>query len=157
VRTILVLDSRQDYLQTTANSSADAVVLEEECFGPTDPIDQMVIALAQGRPFRSVTLLAALEAVPPRVLPSESASIPPVLTPREWQVAGLLLQGCNDRQIAEHLGVGYTTVRSHGRSLRRKFAVSSRAQVVAKLIHLGMEYRLTAGSHQVPKSWESAE
>jgi DNA-binding CsgD family transcriptional regulator len=49
------------------------------------------------------------------------------------------MEGCNDRQIAERLGMAYTTVRTHGRSLRQKFSVTNRSQLVLQLIHFGLE------------------
>jgi DNA-binding CsgD family transcriptional regulator len=62
---------------------------------------------------------------------------PLCLTQREADVAALLLEGHNDRQIAAGLGMAYETVRTHGRSLRRKFGVSHRSQLVLRLLEHG--------------------
>jgi DNA-binding CsgD family transcriptional regulator len=66
---------------------------------------------------------------------------PPCLTRREADVAALLLEGQNDRQIAAGLGMAYETVRAHGRSLRHKFGVSHRSQLVLRLLDYGKDRR----------------
>jgi leucyl-tRNA synthetase len=42
-----------------------------------------------------------------------------------------------DRQIAEKLGVGYETARSHSKRLRQKLGASTRTQAASKLLKLG--------------------
>jgi DNA-binding CsgD family transcriptional regulator len=64
-----------------------------------------------------------------------------MLTGRELDVAALLMKGCSERTVAETLGIGYTTVRSHSRSLRRKFGVTSRSQLLLRLIDSGLSGR----------------
>ena len=56
----------------------------------------------------------------------------------------MLVQGLSDREIAEQLVVSYETARSRSKVLRRKLGASSRAQVVAKAVQLGLA-RLGAG------------
>jgi DNA-binding CsgD family transcriptional regulator len=55
------------------------------------------------------------------------------LTKRELDVAKLLLEGANDREIANHLKIGYNTVRSHGRALRKKLSAQNRNQLLLRL------------------------
>lgn len=63
---------------------------------------------------------------------------------RELELAGLLVQGLGDREIAEQLEINcelelnYETARSRGKILRRKLGASSRAQVVAKALQLAL-------------------
>jgi DNA-binding CsgD family transcriptional regulator len=60
------------------------------------------------------------------------------------ELAGLLVQGLGDREIAEQLEINcelelnYETARSRGKILRRKLGASSRAQVVAKALQLAL-------------------
>jgi DNA-binding CsgD family transcriptional regulator len=50
----------------------------------------------------------------------------------------LLILGLGDREIADRLMISYETARSRGKALRRKLGASSRAQVVAKALQLGL-------------------
>jgi DNA-binding CsgD family transcriptional regulator len=63
---------------------------------------------------------------------------PPDLSTRELEMVVLLVQGLGDREIAEQLKISYETVRSRGKALRHKLGASSRAQVVAKALQLGL-------------------
>lgn len=51
------------------------------------------------------------------------------LTPRERDVLALLGQGCNNRTIAEMLGISTATVRIHLRHAQEKLGLRSRAQI----------------------------
>jgi DNA-binding NarL/FixJ family response regulator len=57
------------------------------------------------------------------------------LTPREWDVAELLLQGSSTAEIAERLGVSPITVRRYVGLLLRKLGADSREEAVKKLRH----------------------
>ena len=52
------------------------------------------------------------------------------LTPRERQVFDLIARGCDNLQIAAHLGMAEKTVRNHITSIFDKIAVESRAQAI---------------------------
>jgi DNA-binding NarL/FixJ family response regulator len=54
-----------------------------------------------------------------------------LLTRREAEVLPLLQQGATNPQIADALGVGVETVRTHARNIYRKLGVSSRAELVS--------------------------
>jgi two-component system NarL family response regulator len=51
------------------------------------------------------------------------------LTPRERDVVSLVGQGCNNRTIAEMLGISAATVRIHLRHAQEKLGLHSRAQI----------------------------
>ena len=97
------------------------------------------------------SLLAALEkgpaALPRRVTSQEptqrqlpttpsAALLSPVeplaLSQRERDVLLLLINGCSDREIAERLVIGQSTVASHMKRIYRKLDVHSRTQAVAR-------------------------
>jgi len=136
IRTILILDGPQDNLLAAGRSPSDAVLLEADCFGDGHPLLAMNRALALGQRYRSPSLLAALEAAAMQREPSRDG--PPDLNRRELEMVGLLVQGLGDREIAERLAISYETVRSRGKVLRRKLGTSSRAQLVAKALQLGL-------------------
>lgn len=80
----------------------------------------------------------ALEVLSPRVPEDGRAGdgepLPTwLLTPREVEVARLLLLGSTNRQIAAHLTVSVRTAEGHVERLRVKLAASSRREIVARL------------------------
>jgi non-specific serine/threonine protein kinase len=53
------------------------------------------------------------------------------LTPREAEVAGLVRQGCTNRQIGRRLGISEKTTEVHVHHIIRKLGASSRAEIAA--------------------------
>lgn len=136
IRTILILVGPHDDLVAAGRSVADAVFREAECFGKDQPVVTMSRALALGQRYRSPSVLAAMQAASVQRDPWRDA--PPDLSTRELEMVVLLVQGLGDREIAEQLKISYETVRSRGKALRHKLGASSRAQVVAKALQLGL-------------------
>lgn len=69
----------------------------------------------------------------------------PRLTPREREVVELLVAGVtSSAQLAAELGITVHSVRTHIENCRRKFGVTSRAQIVAK----AYQYQLVPVDHQ---------
>ena len=60
-----------------------------------------------------------------------------LLRPRECEVLELLAKGGSYREIADQIGVTYSTVNSHVKSIYERLHVRSRSQAVAK--YLGKE------------------
>jgi len=60
------------------------------------------------------------------------------LTPREKQVLRLMAEGHPSRDVAARLGISYTTVRTHIRSLGSKLAVHSKLEAIVKARELGL-------------------
>lgn len=60
----------------------------------------------------------------------------PILTPRERDVAGLLLMGLSNAEIAHALSVSPHTVRTHLQSMCARFDVSSRGKLTAQIRRL---------------------
>ena len=60
------------------------------------------------------------------------------LTPREKEVLRLMAEGRSSRDIAARLGISYTTVRTHIRSLGSKLGVHSKLEVIVKARELGL-------------------
>jgi DNA-binding NarL/FixJ family response regulator len=60
------------------------------------------------------------------------------LTPREKEVLRLMAEGISSREIASRLGVGYTTVRTHIRSLGAKLGVHSKLEAIVKARELAL-------------------
>jgi DNA-binding NarL/FixJ family response regulator len=60
------------------------------------------------------------------------------LTRREKEVLRLMAEGSPSRAIAAELGISYTTVRTHIRSLGSKLAVHSKLEAIVKARELGL-------------------
>jgi len=60
------------------------------------------------------------------------------LTPREKEVLRLMAEGVSSREIASKLGISYTTVRTHIRSLGSKLGVHSKLQAIVKARELAL-------------------
>lgn len=136
LRTILVVDGPVDDLVAAGRSRADAVVREVECLGEGQPLDAMVRTLARGQSYRSPSVLAAMEAAALKRDPCREGL--PNLNRRELEIVDLLVEGLGDRQIADRLAISYETARSRGKALRRKLGASTRAQLVATALRLGL-------------------
>src|SRR5713101_5309332 len=60
------------------------------------------------------------------------------LTPREKEVLRLMAAGTSSRDIAARLGISYTTVRTHIRSLGSKLGVHSKLEAIVKARELAL-------------------
>lgn len=73
-----------------------------------------------------------------KVVQSFHATPPPgptaELSPREQEILGWLAQGFLIKEVANRLGIGFDTVRTHIRRIYEKLQVHSRAQAVAKVM-----------------------
>lgn len=72
------------------------------------------------------------------LLPLDSPPDGPSLTPREKEVLVLVARGLTTARIADRLGLGYPTVRTHMEHIREKLGVRTRAQAVARALALHM-------------------
>src|SRR5207244_10896074 len=73
----------------------------------------------------------------------------PPLTPAEVRVAGLLVQGARNKEIANHLGVAQTTIKNHLHNTYAKLNLSSRGDRASSYRTVG-DPRSSSGS----RSWE---
>ena len=60
------------------------------------------------------------------------------LTPREWEILELLVEGCDHEAVAEILVISPQTARTHIQNIIQKFGVHSRLEVVTRAV----EHRL---------------
>lgn len=60
------------------------------------------------------------------------------LTPREKEVLGMMAEGVASREIGNQLGISYTTVRTHIRSLGGKLGAHSKLETIVKARELAL-------------------
>lgn len=70
--------------------------------------------------------------------PSVDAPGPTGLSPREFEVLELLLQGCTLDDIAKQLCVNQKTVANHQSAIKQKLGVNSAAQLFSVALRLGL-------------------
>ena len=76
---------------------------------------------------------------PPEASPVDSfAQRASQLTPQQWRVLALMIQGDQNKQIAHKLGVGEATVKAHVTVILRKLGVRSRTQAVIEARDLAL-------------------
>jgi DNA-binding NarL/FixJ family response regulator len=68
------------------------------------------------------------------------------LSPRELEVARLLVEGLTNRQIADVLMVSAQTIASQVKSAMRKLDVTSRTALAVRVVESGLVGNLTAPS-----------
>jgi DNA-binding CsgD family transcriptional regulator len=87
---------------------------------------------ARSAPLRDAGLVTVLELQPEHASIRREALAG--LTPREAEVAGLVVEGLADREIAERLILSHHTVSQHMRAIYRKLGVDSRVALTRLLI-----------------------
>jgi PAS domain S-box-containing protein len=68
------------------------------------------------------------------------------LTPREREIAALLVEGKTSKLIARQIGLSPRTVEMHRAKLMRKFAAATSSELVHRLLGVGQQSRMAAVS-----------
>jgi len=85
--------------------------------------------------------------LPPRVMQARRATLPrsddvrllvEQLTPREWEVLQLLVEGVGSPDISSRLGISPNTVRTHVQGILTKLQVHSRLEAATFAVHHGL-------------------
>jgi DNA-binding CsgD family transcriptional regulator/tetratricopeptide (TPR) repeat protein len=107
--------------------------------------ERLGMAVLAGR----VTALLAELGVRPRRRPGAATAAPvgapkgTVLTPREREVVGLVVEGLSNRQIAEKLYLSERTAETHVQNILAKLGFTSRTQVAGWAVREGLPYQGT--------------
>lgn len=83
-------------------------------------------------------LAGEIIAPPDSAAPDSFAQRAAQLTPQQWRVLALMVQGDQNKQIAYKLGVGEATVKAHVTVILRKLGVRSRTQAVIEARDLAL-------------------
>ena len=79
-------------------------------------------------------------------------------TPKQHATLQMLMRGCENREIADRLGVTDNTVKVHVRNIARRLGVTNRVQVALRSARMfdqidDNSYRLVSGG--LPKVWDA--
>ena len=94
------------------------------------PISEMVAALCA---MLGLPPASAASGEPPSELPARENPLPGHLTRSETEAALLVLEGLDNQQIADRLGISVVAVKVRLHGVYRKFNVQSRTQLAARL------------------------
>lgn len=139
LKVLMVLSSEDSDVGSALDSGAMAVVCEEDFLTPEMEVMQSLLAAANNKHYVSSLARSRMKK------PESIVESPQSLTQREKEVLILMLKGATDRDISEHLLLSVHTVKEYGKSIRRKYNVKSRLQLISALLG-----RLQAPAAAVP-------
>ena len=122
------LTSDNSAVSRALDSGALAVVCEEDFMSPELEVMQSLLAAVNNKHYVSSRARSRMQK------PESIDESPQSLTQREKEVLILMLKGVTDRDISEHLLISIHTVKEYGKSIRRKYNVKSRLQLISALL-----------------------
>lgn len=128
LKVLMVLSSEDSDVGSALDSGAMAVVCEEDFLSPEMEVMQSLLAAANNKHYVSSLARSRMQK------PESIVESPQSLTQREKEVLILMLKGATDRDISEHLLISVHTVKEYGKSIRRKYNVKSRLQLISVLL-----------------------
>lgn len=128
LRIMMVLTEADAQTDRALRSGVTSLVTEDDFMAPEMEVMQALLAAANNKPYISARARAQLGSGEAMVETVES------LTPREKEILILLLKGASDREISDHLLISIHTVKEYGKSIRRKYNVKSRLQLISALL-----------------------
>ena len=128
LKVLMVLSSEDSDVGSALDSGAMAVVCEEDFLSPEMEVMQSLLAAANNKYYVSSRARSRMQR------PESIVESPQSLTQREKEILILMLKGATDRDISEHLLISVHTVKEYGKSIRRKYNVKSRLQLISALL-----------------------
>lgn len=135
---MLTTYSEDDYVVRALNDGADGFLLKDMHY------DHLIASLrdaARGQmtiPIELAKNLASrLSQMPEAIFSADDLGIE--FTKREYEIALLIVQGRNNRHIAEELYIGEGTVKNYMTGIYRKLGVRDRAEAIVSLKELQMK------------------
>jgi len=110
------------------DSGAMAVVCEQDFLSPEMEVMQSLLTAANNKYYVSSRARARMQK------PELIVESPQSLTPREKEILILMLKGASDRDISDQLLISIYTVKDYGKSIRSKYQVKSRLQLISMLL-----------------------
>ena len=136
---MLTTFDREDYLLEALDAGASGFLLKNS---PPEHLVYGVRAIAAGEALLAPELTRAVierAVAADRVrTPAPSGAEPDQLTPREVEVLRLMAQGLSNDEIADLLGVGRATVKTHVSNVLMKLALRDRVQAVVYAYRSGL-------------------
>ena len=104
-------------LRRLAQSNIDGLLLKQ---GDTRALDEAITTVCRGKRYISPLVTPHLE------------KIEAELTAREFQVLNMIVMGMARKEIAEQLGIGVESIKSHRKNIMKKLQVNSTVELILK-------------------------
>ncbi len=131
---ITTFDDEEAFLLAMRSSASAFLRKDTSLEDLTTAIDA---ALKGERVFRPAITGVALERLSGMKTDFPSADLPDPLTKREIEVLRLMAAGLSNKEIADALGAGEATIKTHASSVMSKLGVRDRTRAVLKGLELG--------------------
>lgn len=128
LKVLMVLTGDGADVALALESGAMAVVCEEDFLSPELEVMQSLLAAVNSNYYVSSRARSRMQN------PDSLIESPNALTSREKEVLVLMLKGCSDQDISEQLSISIHTVKDYGKSIRKKYQVKSRLQLISSLL-----------------------
>jgi DNA-binding NarL/FixJ family response regulator len=128
LKVLMVLTGDGADVNLALESGAMAVVCENDFLSHEMEVLRSVLAVTNGKKYISSQARSQLQKPVKPFEPVES------LTLRENEILSLLLNGLSDMQVADQLQLSIHTVKEHGKSIRRKYNVKTRLQLISVVL-----------------------
>jgi DNA-binding NarL/FixJ family response regulator len=123
------------------SAMAQALAMGAGAFLPSD-VDRAMLAAALSACAQRLTVIPREEVASllrvEEPLPARASLTREALTPREQEVLQAMARGLTNRQIGLRLGISEHTVKFHAGAVLGKLDARSRAEAVARAVHLGL-------------------
>lgn len=138
---VVVLSGNDDRATVLGSIDAGAMGFVSKSSSPELLANALQTVLAGGVHLPPVTASAAIAAYQGAAVAKTRPPQQPVLTPRQWEVLRLLLQGQPNKRIEQALGLAPPTVKSHVSAVLRALGVTTRTQAVIEASRLNLHWR----------------
>jgi DNA-binding NarL/FixJ family response regulator len=135
LKVLMVLSGEGGDVNLALESGAMAVVDENDFLSHGMEVLRSVLAATNGK--KSISILARSQIQKPGELFEPGQS----LTSRESEILALLFQGLSDMEVADQLQLSIHTVKEHGKSIRRKYNVKTRLQLISIILGGDIDHR----------------
>lgn len=138
LKIIMVLTGNCSDGALALESGATGVVCEDDFMSPELEVMQSLLAAANNKTFVSQRVKTRMKN------PTSIPRSPQSLTSREQEVLVLLLKGATDMEIANQLEISIYTVQDYVKSIRVKYKVKTRLQLVSALLGTSLAQHIRA-------------
>jgi DNA-binding NarL/FixJ family response regulator len=128
LKVLMVLTGDSADVALALECGAMAVVCEEDFMSPELEVMQSTLAAVNNKYYVSSRARSRMQN------PDSLVESPNALTSREKEILVLMLKGASDRDISEQLRISIYTVKDYGKSIRKKYQVKSRLQLISSLL-----------------------
>jgi DNA-binding NarL/FixJ family response regulator len=132
---ILSIHTAPSYVRAAFEAGARGYLTKTSAFVE---IERAVREVLADRFYLSPAVARGVIAPPAHPRESPVPAVGEILTPRELAILRLVAAGLGNRQIAEQLGMGVTTVRTHLGSVYEKLRLESRVELALYAAHAGV-------------------